>query len=105
MTKDFRSGIEIGKELAQGGVKVAILNACDSASFEVFSPEGNLDEVLLRSGTQHVLAMAYKVVEEAVEIFMNAFYQSLLINKYPVEGASRIARQALTNNRRRRALF
>jgi CHAT domain/NACHT domain len=105
MIKDFRTGREIAKELAQGGVKTVILNACDSANFEASSPESNLAEILLRCGTQHVLAMAYKVVEEAVEIFMNAFYQSLLINNAPVEEASRIARLALINNRRRRAIF
>ena len=103
MKRNFRTGVEIGKELAQTGVRTVILNACDSATFEASSTESNLAEVLLRSGTQNVLAMAYKVVEEAVEIFMNAFYQSLLINEASVEEASRIARQALINNQQRRA--
>ncbi|KAE9378275.1 hypothetical protein N431DRAFT_452391 [Stipitochalara longipes BDJ] len=105
MKRNFRTGVEIGKELAQAGVKTIILNACDSATFEASSAESNLAEVLLRYGTQHVLAMAYKIVEEAVEIFMNAFYQSLLIKKASAEEASRIARLALINNRQRRAML
>jgi hypothetical protein len=105
MKRNFRTGVEVGKELAQAGVKTVILNACDSATFEASGPESNLAEVLLRYGTQHVLAMAYKVVEEAVEIYMNAFYQSLLINKAFPEEASRIARLALINNRQRRAIL
>lgn len=52
-----------------------------------------------------MLAMAYKVVEEAVELFMSAFYQSLLVNGTSVESASRIARLGLIRNRQRRAIY
>ena len=103
MKRNFRTGVEIGKELAQAGVGTVILNACDSATFEASSSESNLAEVLLRYGIHNVLAMSYKVVEEAVEIYMNAFYQSLLINQASVEEASRIARLELINNQQRRA--
>jgi hypothetical protein len=105
MTKDFRNGHDIGQELAQAGVKTVILNACDSASSNASSLESNLAEVLMTYNVEHVLAMAYKVVEEAVEIFMNAFYQSILLNQASVRDASRIARLALIKNKRRRAAY
>ena len=39
MKKDFRTGDEIGKELAKAGVKIVILNAYNSASSQIM-PEG-----------------------------------------------------------------
>ena len=106
MKKDYKTGDEVGKELAKAGVRTVILNACNSASFQHHNRGGNLAEVLLGYGTtESVLAMAYEVVEEAVEIFMNVFYQSLLIEKVSVQDAARMSRLALRMNRSRRASY
>lgn len=105
MKKDLRTADEVGKELARAGVKTVVLNACNSASFRDASPGSNLAEVLLGYGVHSVLAMAYKVVEEAVELFMSAFYQALVANRTSVLDATRIARSALLRNQSRRARF
>ncbi|KAL8994420.1 MAG: hypothetical protein Q9169_005607 [Polycauliona sp. 2 TL-2023] len=105
MKKDFRTGNEIGRVLAKEGVKTVILNACNSASFQDQTPESNLAEVLLSYGIESVLAMAYEVVDEAVEIFMRSFYQSLFITGVSVHDAARISRLALRYNRSRRAPY
>jgi phage terminase large subunit-like protein len=49
--------------------------------------------------------MAYRVVEEAVEIFMAAFYQSLLARGASVHDATHVARAALLRNQSRRARY
>lgn len=49
--------------------------------------------------------MAYKLNEEAVEIFMGAFYYALLVDRAPVEHATRIARRELLRDRSRRAWY
>ena len=105
MKKDFKTGDEIGQELAKAGVKTVILNACNSASFQNHTKGSNLAEVFLGHGIESVLAMAYEVVEEAVEIFMNVFYQSLLIKGLSVQDAARVSRLALRKNRSRRAPY
>ncbi|KAJ9649254.1 hypothetical protein H2199_000028 [Coniosporium tulheliwenetii] len=48
---------------------------------------------------------AYKVVDEAVEIFMDVFYQSLLIKGVSVQDAARMSRLALMKSRSRRARY
>ncbi|KAG7284484.1 hypothetical protein NEMBOFW57_010859 [Staphylotrichum longicolle] len=105
MKKDLRAGADVGKELAKAGVRTVVLNACNSASFRDSAPQSNLAEVLLLHGVKSVLAMAYKVVEEAVEIFMNSFYQSLLAESASVQDATRVARSALLRNKTRRARY
>jgi hypothetical protein len=103
--KDYKTGDEVGKELSQAGVKTVVLNACESASFRSSSRGSNLAEVLLSHGVQSVLAMAYRVVDEAVEIFMSAFYHCLLIDGLSVHHAARISRLALMKSRSRRARY
>ncbi|KAL2135253.1 hypothetical protein VTI74DRAFT_9238 [Chaetomium olivicolor] len=105
MKRDMRTAEEVGRELAGAGVRTVILNACNSASFRDATPGSNLAEVLLGHGVQSVLAMAYKVVEEAVEIFMTSFYYTLLAEGAPVQTATQVARSALLDNRSRRARY
>ena len=105
MKRDFKTGDEVGKVLAQAGVRTVVLNACDSASFRDSTPGSNLAEVLLSHGVHSVLAMAYKVVDEAVEIFMGSFYRSLLARGTSVQDATRVARLALFRNQSRRASY
>lgn len=105
MEKDFRSGTEIAKVLAEAGIQTVVLNACESASFRMAPKDTNLAEILLSHGIQSVVAMAYKVVDEAIEIFMNVFYQCLLIKKLSVQAAVRMSRLALLKRRGRRARY
>jgi hypothetical protein len=105
MGKDFKTGDEIGKVLASTGIKTVVLNACSSASFQCSTPESNLAEVLISHGVESVLAMAYKVVDEAVEILVNTFYQSLIVSGVSARDAARMSRLALIKNRSRRARY
>lgn len=89
----------------QGWYTVRHLNACESANAQHGNPASNLAEVLLRSGIRSAIAMAYKVVDEAVEIFTNVLYQSLLVNKLPIHSAARLLRLALLRDRKRRAAY
>ncbi|KAG7284761.1 hypothetical protein NEMBOFW57_009372 [Staphylotrichum longicolle] len=102
---DYRTGDLVGKELAVAGANTVVLNACDSASFRHASSGSNLAEVLLGHGVQSVVAMAYKVVEESVEIFMGSFYRSLLAHGMTVTDAARTARSELLRNQSRRAHY
>ncbi|KAJ4285993.1 hypothetical protein N0V88_008180 [Collariella sp. IMI 366227] len=105
MKRDPRTAGEVGRELAAAGVKTAVLNACNSASFRDSTPGSNLAQVLLKHGVRSVLAMAYRVVEEAVEIFMASFYHTLLIHGASVQTATQVARAALVRNQSRRARY
>ncbi|KAK4186668.1 CHAT domain-protein [Podospora australis] len=104
MKKDLHSGEEIAQMLSKAGVRTVVLNACNSAASAF--PGSNLAELLLsHSRVQSVLAMSYKIVEEAVEIFMSAFYQSLLAQQVSINTATRVARSALLQNKSRRAKY
>lgn len=103
MKEDWIPAGEVCKVLVQARVRIVVLNACDSASFRASVPGTNIAEMLLGEGIQSVLAMAYKVSEEAVEIFMDAFYTSLLVDLASVEEATYHSRLALLRNQSRRA--
>jgi CHAT domain/NB-ARC domain len=105
MKPDFRTAEEIGKVLSQAGVRDVVVNACNSANAQVGTTGSNLAEALLSHSLECVLAMSFKVMDEAVEIFMNALYQSLLLKRLPFEDAARISRMALMRNSQRRARY
>ncbi|OAQ59803.1 CHAT domain-containing protein [Pochonia chlamydosporia 170] len=102
---DWRAGDEVGKELAKAGVRTVVLNACNSATFRASAPGTNLAEILLSHGVHSVLAMACKVTEEAVDIFMGAFYQLLLADGSSIEDATRAGRRSLLRSWSRRASY
>jgi hypothetical protein len=105
MRRDLKTADEVGRVLAGACVPNVVLNACNSASFRDAAPGSNLAEVLLGHGVQSVVAMAYKVVEEAVEIFISVFYQALLAWNASVQAATCVGRSALLNNKSRRARY
>ncbi|WKT53634.1 hypothetical protein QSH57_004218 [Fusarium oxysporum f. sp. vasinfectum] len=105
MKKDWKPAREVREVLENARVRNVVLNACDSASFRTSAPGSNLAELLLSESVRSVLAMVYKVNEEAVEIFTKVFYWSLLVDRTPVEEAAYHARLALLRNRSRRAPF
>ncbi|KLU89524.1 hypothetical protein MAPG_08495 [Magnaporthiopsis poae ATCC 64411] len=103
VAKDWVSGEEVAKVLSRSGVRTVILNACESANSRRGDCGGNLAAILLRHLMDSVVAMSFKVVDEAVEIFTDVFYTSLLLDRRPVEEATRLSRLALLRNPQRRA--
>jgi len=102
-TKKWKSGEDVGKLLSKSGVRAVVVNACESANSRSEECGGNLAATLISHGMQSVVAMSFKVVDEAVEIFTNVFYSSLLLTGSHVEVATQLSRQALLHNQQRRA--
>ncbi|KAH7124995.1 hypothetical protein B0J13DRAFT_647100 [Dactylonectria estremocensis] len=101
--KDKRSGNEIGKVLADAKVPTVIINACESAKSQRGIFGSNIAETILSYGISSVVAMSFKVVDEAVEIFTNVFYESLLVNRLSVRESLRLSRLSLLQKKQRRA--
>ncbi|EJT79452.1 hypothetical protein GGTG_04536 [Gaeumannomyces tritici R3-111a-1] len=102
--KDWVSGEQVAKVLSKSGVRTIVMNACESANSRREECGGNLAAILLAHHMDSVVAMSFKVVDEAVEIFTDVFYTSLLLNRRPVKEAARLSRLALLQNPQRRAL-
>jgi hypothetical protein len=101
--KDPRSAAEILSVLVKAGIKNVILNACESGKTSSSNDGANLAKEFLRGGIPFVLAIAYQVNEEAVEIFMKNFYQGLLVKRVDIIQAAERSRVALLKDPGRRA--
>ncbi len=89
---DLVSAAKVAGVLAEAGVPVAVLNACQSGAVGK-ELEASVATALLGAGCAAVVAMAYSVYAVAAAEFMAAFYESLFA------GAS--VGQAVTAGRRR----
>lgn len=99
------AGEEIAYHLVQSKVKAVIINACRSADGRFQGKKSNLAEVLVNAGVPAVVAMSYKATESAVEVFMDALYQGLLIRGLDVLEASHAARAIMLKHPQRRAPY
>lgn len=99
---------ELARLLQTHRIPVAILNACQSA-MQVGGSETSVAAELVKAGMQFVVAMGYSVTVSAAEKFMAAFYGALFDAPDAGGGdptyAVRRARQALRDDKRRRAHF
>ncbi|KAL8672794.1 MAG: hypothetical protein Q9168_002758 [Polycauliona sp. 1 TL-2023] len=102
---DPRTGQEIAAVLKQAGAPGIVLNACESAKVSLATPNVNLAEILLREGAPFVVASSAVVMEHTAEIYMDAFYQNLLVERTSFAEAVHIARQRLLRYQNRRAHF
>lgn len=105
MSGDYKSGPEVANVLAQAGVQTVVLNACGSANLRMATKDTNLAEILLSYGIWSVVAMAYKAVDEAIEIFMNVFLSVPTFQEAFCAKAVRMARLALLSSPERRARY
>jgi hypothetical protein len=80
------------------------MNACNSAVADS-GMAANLSLELLRCGISAVIAMSYKVLLRAADIFMRNFYESLLVKGNDMLTSASQARRALRENRSRQSLF
>lgn len=101
---DHQPADKIGKLLADNGVTMVVLNACESAS-EGDDPSFNLARVLVQNGVETVVAMAYEVLQTAASIFTQAFYYQLLKHKSSSLVAVKFGRDQLLNHRARNTRF
>ena len=94
----------VGILLSERGVRLAVLNACNSAR----SDRGMLANVasnLVTQGVTNVLAMTYEFMASAVPLFFNVFYQCFFLQGMPFSHAAAISRHNLKRHPERTASF
>ncbi|KAI8629650.1 hypothetical protein F5Y19DRAFT_431355 [Xylariaceae sp. FL1651] len=84
---------EIASVLARYKVKIVILNACRSAKGS--SLDKNIAATIVNAGVHACLAMSHNVISRAVEVFMCALYDAMLIKHLPLAYAVQVARRSL----------
>jgi CHAT domain-containing protein len=89
---------KIGKLLQKAGIRVVVLNACNSAVSDS-GMAANLALELLRCGVSTVIGMSYKLLTRAADIFMRRFYESLLVKGTDILTSTWEARRALQEER------
>jgi hypothetical protein len=95
---------KIGKLLQKAGIRVVVLNACNSAVSDS-GMAANLPLELLRYGVSTVIGMSYKLLTRAADIFMRRFYESLLVKGTDILTSTWEAQRALQEERSRQAPF
>ncbi|MCJ1380859.1 hypothetical protein MMC17_003968 [Xylographa soralifera] len=99
--KPVRSG-NVGKLLKKYDVRMAVLNACESARPNK-GMQANLARSFIKEGVTNVLAMAYKTMSSAAPLFLRAFYQALLLEHAPFSRAVSLGRVFLRDHPKRAA--
>lgn len=95
---------KVGNVLQNAGIRVVILNACESAVSNS-GMAANLALQLLRCGVSTVIGMSYICLIRAADIFMQHFYESLLVKGTDILTSTWQARRALREERSRQARF
>ncbi|MCJ1387458.1 hypothetical protein MMC18_000301 [Xylographa bjoerkii] len=99
--KPVRSG-NVGKLLKKHDVRMAVLNACESARPNK-GMQANLARSFIEEGVPNVLAMAYKIMSSAAPLFLRAFYQALFLEHAPFSRAVSLGRVFLREHPKRAA--
>lgn len=95
---------KVGNVLQNAGIRVVVLNACDSAVSNS-GMAANLALELLRCGVSTVIGMSYIFLIRAADIFMRHFYESLLVKGTDILNSTWQARLALREERSRQSRF
>ena len=74
--KDAVSARELGIMMSSSGVRLILLDACESGKLAA-EPFRSIAPALIANGTPAVVAMQFNVPEEATTAFAGAFYESL----------------------------
>ncbi|MBA3534525.1 MAG: CHAT domain-containing protein, partial [Ardenticatenales bacterium] len=86
---------ELGQLLSDNDLRLAVLNACESATGSGSTPLASTAATLMREGIPAVLAMQHLIKDEAAVEFSREFYEALA-SGYTIEEAVICARRALT---------
>jgi len=95
---------KVGELLQNAGIRVVVLNACNSAVANS-GMAANLALELLRCGISTVIGMSYVSLVRAADIFMRHFYESLLVKGTDILISTWQARRALREDRSRQSPF
>jgi hypothetical protein len=88
------SGDELGVLLAEKGVRLAGLFACDTAAIEGLSPWGGIARSLVSVGIPAVLGMQYRILDESTVSFVQTLYNAMA-KELALEDAITEARRTL----------
>ena len=94
---------QIAKLLSDRGVRVVILNACQSASEQ--GPDSSIVRSIVEAGVSIAVGMRYQILESAAEIFTETFYRSLLTRNQSIHAAVHAARFTMRNCQKRKTKF
>jgi len=67
--------------LAEGGVRLAVLDACETAESDIFRTWGSVAAGLLKGGIPAVVAMQFSVYDDLARRFAQAFYQNIVAGR------------------------
>ena len=84
----------VARLLAAHGIPAAALNACESARANS-GDAANIAKVFTSSGIRNVLAMSFRISSSAAELFLRAFYHSLMLDGNTYSQAASRAREIL----------
>ena len=94
---------KVAELLAKRGVRIVILNACQSASEE--GPFSNVARFIVQKGVLMAIGMRYEILDSAAEIFTKTLYRQILRHKQNLWEAAPIARLAMRANPQRWTRF
>ena len=94
---------EIARLLSDRGVRIVILNACQSASEQ--GPDSSIVRAIVEAGVSIAVGMRYQILESAAEIFTETFYRSLLARNQSIHAAVHAARFTMRNYQKRKTKF
>jgi CHAT domain/NACHT domain len=98
-TKDLVPAATLANILDAAGVKISILNSCDSAS-----TSSSLISAFHEHGVRHVIGMSFALSEEAAKMMTRVLYDDLISGK-PLSTAITHARKVLFRDKSRSAFF
>ncbi|MEO8286252.1 MAG: CHAT domain-containing protein [Chloroflexota bacterium] len=94
---------KLAVNLANKGVRLTVLSACESARADGVNPWSGVAEALIRTGVPAVVAMQYRVRDDDAIAFSRAFYATLTAGKdvdsAVIAGRIAIYNQGLFENR------
>jgi tetratricopeptide (TPR) repeat protein len=89
------SGDELGGLLNDhDSMRLAVLNACESARGDAANPFAGTAQSLIQQGLPAVVAMQFEITDEAAIIFARELYEAVA-DGYPLDGALAEARKAI----------
>ncbi|KAF3906108.1 hypothetical protein ABW21_db0209389 [Orbilia brochopaga] len=96
-----RDAVELAHLLAERGISLVILNACESAK-SASDLESNLAAVLVQNGIKCAIGMSFKLLVSSASTLVPLLYEQLLQNRGAVTLAVHNTRRALVRDTKRK---
>ncbi len=93
---DAISAMELNIMLNRSGIRLVVLNACDSGKLAI-EPFHSIAPALIRAQIPAVVAQQFKVPEEATRAFVTDFYRSLAM-AFPIDACITEGRKAVMDS-------